>query len=187
MQAGIAPLDTGRNWFNRTPGLIPNTAGTTPINLVLNDIRSSVATTGGLVTTAGALFDTNFTQGGTPVKFEADNCFAMFPTVDDAIECALSLNTAFDKANEGTPDELDIRVAIGIDFGRILLVDGSDFFGHPVNRASKLGEDLARPGEVLVTIEAAARSRSLDAFALVPHTFQASGLDIEAYAVSRKG
>jgi len=124
--------------------------------------------------------------GGTPVKFEADNCYAMFPSVDDALDCALKLNTAFDKANEATPDELDIRIAIGIDHGRILVVDDSDFFGHPVNRASKLGEDLARPGEILVTAEAAARARSLDAIALAPHAFSASGLHIDAYAVSRR-
>jgi len=122
--------------------------------------------------------------GGTPVKFEADNCYAMFPTVDDALACSLALNAAFDKANEATPDELDIRVAIGIDHGRILLVDGIDFFGHPVNRASKLGEDLARPGEVLVTVEAAAMARSLDAYVLAPHAFTASGLHIDTYAVS---
>jgi class 3 adenylate cyclase len=124
--------------------------------------------------------------GGTPVKFEADNCYAMFPCVDDALSCALALNAAFDAANESTPDELDIRIAIGIDHGRILLVDDSDFFGHPVNRASKLGEDLARPGEILVTVEAAARTRSPDAFALAPHAFTASGLHIDAYAVTRR-
>ncbi|HET7842658.1 MAG TPA: adenylate/guanylate cyclase domain-containing protein [Xanthomonadales bacterium] len=125
--------------------------------------------------------------GGTPVKFEADNCFAMFPTVDDALACALALNDAFDKANEATPDELDIRIAIGIDHGRILVVDGNDFFGHPVNRASKLGEDLARPGEVLVTAEAAARASSLDGYILAPQAFTASGLHIDAYAIARRG
>ena len=122
--------------------------------------------------------------GGTPVKFEADNCFAMFPTVDDAIACAFALNAAFDAANVATPDELDIRVAIGIDHGRILLVDGNDFFGHPVNRASKLGEDLARPGEVLVAAEAMALSRDRDSYTLAAHTFATSGLRFDAYAVA---
>lgn len=122
--------------------------------------------------------------GGTPVKFEADNCFAMFPTVDDAIACAFALNAAFDAANVATPDELDIRVAIGIDHGRILLVDGNDFFGHPVNRASKLGEDLARPGEVLVAAEAMALSRNRDGYTLAAHTFATSGLRFDAYAVA---
>lgn len=125
--------------------------------------------------------------GGTPVKFEADNCFAMFPTVDDAIAASFALNAAFDAANESTPDELDIRIAIGIDHGRILLVDGSDFFGHPVNRASKLGEDLARPGEVLVTAEAMALSHKRDSFTLASHAFATSGLHIDAFSVSPGG
>ena len=33
----------------------------------------------------------------------------------------------------------------------MLLIDGVDFFGDPVNTASKLGEDLAIKAETLVT------------------------------------
>ena len=88
---------------------------------------------------------------GTLVKFEADNCYAMFPDVAGAINAATELNEAFRSANETTPEELDIRIACGIDFGPILVVPGEDFFGNAVNRACKLGEDLAAPGEILVT------------------------------------
>jgi adenylate cyclase len=94
---------------------------------------------------------------GTLVKFEADNCYAMFPDVDAAIDAAVDLHRAFVAANEQTPDELDIRISCGIDHGRILVVPGRDFYGNPVNRACKLGEDLARSGEVLITTEAFAR------------------------------
>lgn len=94
---------------------------------------------------------------GTLVKFEADNCYAMFPDVEEAIAAAIDLHRAFVAANEATPDELDIRISCGIDHGRILVVPDRDFFGNPVNRACKLGEDLARSGEVLVTTEAFAR------------------------------
>src|SRR6185295_5075935 len=85
---------------------------------------------------------------GTLVKFEADNCFAMFPDVAGAIQAALELSDAFSTANEATPDELDIRIACGIDHGAILVLPGEDFFGNAVNRACKLGEDLAGPGEI---------------------------------------
>ncbi len=50
-----------------------------------------------------------------------------------------------------TPPELDIRLSIGVDFGRFLIVGNNDFFGEPVNVASKLGEDIAKPGEILIT------------------------------------
>ena len=42
-------------------------------------------------------------------------------------------------------------MSVGIDFGRVLLIDELDFFGDPVNTASKLGEDLAIKAETLVT------------------------------------
>lgn len=120
---------------------------------------------------------------GTLVKFEADNCFAMFPTVADAIRAALELNEAFATANQETPEALDIRVACGIDFGPILVLPGEDFFGNAVNRACKLGEDLAGPGEVLVTQEAMASMPSSERIAGVPARFEVSGLVVEAFVV----
>ncbi|MDH3276390.1 MAG: hypothetical protein OEM99_17815, partial [Gammaproteobacteria bacterium] len=42
-------------------------------------------------------------------------------------------------------------LSVGIDYGRILLIGDTDFFGDPVNTASKLGEDLAIHAETLVT------------------------------------
>ena len=123
---------------------------------------------------------------GTLVKFEADNCFAMFPDVAGAVQAAIELNDAFRSANEATPDELDIRIACGIDFGPILVVPGEDFFGNAVNCACKLGEDLAASGEILVT---------RDAMAMLPKNrpvngshrqFEVSGILIDAYAVACK-
>jgi class 3 adenylate cyclase len=87
------------------------------------------------------------------VKFEADNCFARFSEVLSAIQAAIGINHALGGMNQMTPDELDVHVSCGIDYGRFLLVEG-DFFGAPVNKASKLGEDLAHPGEILVTEDA---------------------------------
>ena len=89
--------------------------------------------------------------GGEVVKFEADNCFASFPDALPAVQAGMALNAAFFGMNLLTPDELDIRISIGIDYGDILLIGGPDYFGDPVNCASKLGEDTAGPGEILVT------------------------------------
>ena len=94
--------------------------------------------------------------GGEVVKFEADNCFAIFKTPGDAIRASISLHPAMDSANLLTPDELDIRLSCGIDHGECLMPHAFDYFGAPVNRASKLGEDLAEPGQILVTPEAMA-------------------------------
>ena len=42
-------------------------------------------------------------------------------------------------------------LSVGIDYGEVLLIGESDYYGDPVNTASKLGEDLAVRGETLVT------------------------------------
>jgi class 3 adenylate cyclase len=43
----------------------------------------------------------------------------------------------------------DVSVSIGIKDGSLVLIEG-DVYGDPVNVASKLGEDIAEPGELLV-------------------------------------
>ena len=90
-------------------------------------------------------------HGGEVVKFEADNCFAAFPDVAAAVAAAVALNQTFHRINLSTADEYDIRIAIGIDHGRILLIGGPDYFGDAVNTACKLGEDTANAGEILLT------------------------------------
>lgn len=87
---------------------------------------------------------------GRLVKFEADNCFAIFPTAADAVQCGIAANMQFEGMNLLTVSEFDIRVCIGVSFGHILLVEERDFFGDAVNKASRLGEDIAEPGEILV-------------------------------------
>ncbi len=90
-------------------------------------------------------------NNGRVVKFEADNCFAMFDDVQASLQTAIELNTAFDALNLYTDDTFDIRISIGIDYGDVLLIGGPDYFGDTVNRASKLGEDVAGPGEIYVS------------------------------------
>lgn len=91
---------------------------------------------------------------GYMIKYEADNCFAVFPTPLLAVNAAIAMQHAFTASNLLTADDLDIQISCGIDCGKILIIAGEDCFGDAVNRASKLGEDIAASGEVLVTKEA---------------------------------
>jgi len=91
---------------------------------------------------------------GYMIKYEADNCFAVFPTPLLAVNAAIAMQHAFTASNLLTADDLDIQISCGIDYGKILIIAGEDCFGDAVNRASKLGEDIAASGEVLVTKEA---------------------------------
>ena len=90
---------------------------------------------------------------GLVIKFEADNCFAVFPTVEDALLASHRIHRDLALANLATPDESDAHVSIGIGFGPTLLAC-DDMYGSELNLASKLGEDVAKRGEILLTAAA---------------------------------
>lgn len=122
-------------------------------------------------------------NGGEVVKFEADNCFAMFNEPLAAVRAAIALNHAFEEINFYTQDQFDIRVAIGIDHGDVLLIGGPDYYGDVVNTASKLGEDEARPGEILVTERALAQFPSGAQIISNPIELDISGVTISAASI----
>lgn len=93
-------------------------------------------------------------HGGMLIKFEADNCFAILPNPLSAARAAISIQHAFHASNLLTADDLDIHVSIGIDYGKILIVNNEDMFGDAVNRACKMGEDIGDADDILITKEA---------------------------------
>ena len=130
--------------------------------------------------TAGPIVET---YSGTVVKFEADNCFATFPNTLSAVHAAIALQLAFDASNLLTTDEFDVHVSIGIDQGKILLIGNEDCFGDAVNRACKLGEDIAAAGEILVTQDAMKTVTTEIDFQLRDINISVSGLAIPTYAI----
>jgi len=90
-------------------------------------------------------------HGGRPLRQEADNLFAVFPDAQSALACGKALQERVEIANEPLPAASEIYVAVGIGFGRILLVGNDDAWGDEMNLACKLGEDVAQQGEVLLT------------------------------------
>jgi class 3 adenylate cyclase len=92
--------------------------------------------------------------GGTLVKQEADNLFVTFPDVGAAVDGAIAILQGLQAANVTLPAAEDVQAGIGIGYGDLLLVEDADLFGSEMNLASKLGEDLARPGEILLTEQA---------------------------------
>src|SRR6185312_15874003 len=93
-------------------------------------------------------------NGGTVIKQEADNLFAVFETPADALEAALDIFRGFETINGIVPDDRDIFGSIGIGCGPTLVIDDEDLFGCEVNLASKLGEDIAGASEILLTHDA---------------------------------
>jgi class 3 adenylate cyclase len=90
-------------------------------------------------------------NNGRLLKCDADNCYAFFDNTDDAIRASFDINEELFRHNDEFSLTEQIYLSVGIDYGRVLLVGNIDFFGDPVNTASKLGEDLAIKAETLVT------------------------------------
>jgi adenylate cyclase len=122
---------------------------------------------------------------GQVVKFEADNCFAEFPTAENALDAAVGIQIALGAANRTTPEDLDIEVSIGIDFGDFLLIDDREFFGNPVNLASKLGEDLGSGGDLLLTKAAVDALGAQSRFVFESSRHSISGMVLDAFRLVR--
>ena len=121
--------------------------------------------------------------GGFMIKYEADNCFAVFPDPLAAVNAAIAMQHAFSSENLLTSEDLDIHISCGIDYGKILIVGHEDCFGDPVNRASKMGEDLAVAGEILVTKEAMDMIPAAAGLKAREMNVSISGITIPAYLI----
>jgi class 3 adenylate cyclase len=92
---------------------------------------------------------------GEIVKLEADSFLLRFDDVSSACRGVLALERALARLNRGRPRNERLRFSYGIGFGDVVDLE-HDVFGLEVNLASRLGEDMARPGEALLTPAAAA-------------------------------
>ena len=115
---------------------------------------------------------------GIVVKFEADNCFAVFQNPDLALQAARDITHDLTVANLMTDEESDVHVSIGIGHGPVLLFC-DDMYGNELNLASKLGEDVAERGEILLTDAAKRRLKRKEPFDRVPLTV--SGVNMQAW------
>ena len=127
-------------------------------------------------------------QRGRVVKMEADNVFAVFERVEDAVGAAREVQEQLATANVFLPDDWDLHASIGIGYGELLMIaDDDDFYGNELNLASKLGEDIAEAGEILLT--EASHARLLDegprmTLAFDPRDVLVSKMTLKAYALT---
>src|SRR5271170_2296792 len=78
-----------------------------------------------------------------------DSVLAEFMSVVDAVHCAVEIQKALQRANEGELDELQMRFRIGINVGDVMAKEG-DIFGDGVNVAARL-EGLVKGSEICVS------------------------------------
>ena len=94
------------------------------------------------------IFDPHVTiHGGRLFKLMGDGALAEFPSVVSAVNCALAIQDATEKAAQ--QDQKAIRYRIGINSGEVI-IEGDDIYGEGVNVAARI-QALAPIGGVAVS------------------------------------
>jgi adenylate cyclase len=85
------------------------------------------------------------------VKNTGDGLLSQFPSVVDAVRCAVEVQREMMARNATASAERRIEFRMGINLGDIIIEDG-DIFGDGVNVAARL-EALAAPGGICLSAE----------------------------------
>ncbi|MBN2495130.1 MAG: adenylate/guanylate cyclase domain-containing protein [Deltaproteobacteria bacterium] len=88
---------------------------------------------------------------GVLLKLEGDSMLVIFRRAERAMDCALAMQRMLVEVNRGREEQEKVLLCVGLGFGELLRIGDEDVFGAEVNAASKLGEDTAKPWEILVT------------------------------------
>jgi len=88
---------------------------------------------------------------GILLKVEGDSFLVIFRNIRKALNCSLAMQKILVGYNKDKSNEEQVLLCIGLGYGDVLRIGDNDVFGYEVNAASKLGEDTAKAGEILVT------------------------------------
>lgn len=93
--------------------------------------------------------------GSQTYIMESDSIIALFPDVQSAMDATLEIHHSIkDKGLMLSEDEA-FQICAGVGYGDMLVTgEHGDFFGAEINLASKLGEDSAEAGELMLTQDA---------------------------------
>ena len=104
-------------------------------------------------------------HGGRIVKTTGDGALLEFPSVVDAVECAVAVQTVMAERNEDIPQDQRMQFRIGINLGDVL-IEGDDILGDGVNVAARL-EGIAEPGGICISSSAYDQVRDKVAVAFI--------------------
>src|SRR6516164_5498647 len=91
-------------------------------------------------------------HGGRLVKTMGDGVLLEFPSVVDAVECAVAVQAVMAERNQGITEDRRMLFRIGVNLGDIL-IEGDDILGDGVNIAARL-EGIAEPGGICISSSA---------------------------------
>src|SRR6516162_4346381 len=86
---------------------------------------------------------------GRIVKTTGDGLLVEFPSVVDALKCAVEIQRAMLDRSAGTPEDKRIAFRIGVNLGDVI-IDGDDIYGDGVNVAARL-EAMAEAGGICIS------------------------------------
>jgi TolB-like protein/class 3 adenylate cyclase len=86
---------------------------------------------------------------GRIVKTTGDGILIEFPSVVDAVRCAIDVQRGMTGRNSDQPEGTRVEFRVGINLGDII-IDGDDIHGDGVNIAARL-EALAEPGGICIS------------------------------------
>jgi TolB-like protein/Tfp pilus assembly protein PilF len=86
---------------------------------------------------------------GRVVKLMGDGLLAEFPSIVEAVECAVDIQRAMPGREPEMAEENRIELRIGVNLGDII-TEGGDIYGDGVNVAARL-EGLAEPGGICIS------------------------------------
>ena len=88
-------------------------------------------------------------RGGRIVKLMGDGLLAEFPSVVEAVQCAVDIQQNLIDRESDVSQEHRVRLRIGVNLGDVI-IEGSDIYGDGVNVAARL-EALSDPGGVCIS------------------------------------
>lgn len=90
-------------------------------------------------------------HNGILIKSMGDSLFVIFENVKNAVDSVLEMQKITNDYKAQESNQALFELCAGIGYGECYESNQGDFFGNEVNLASKLGEDIGKGREILVT------------------------------------
>jgi class 3 adenylate cyclase/pimeloyl-ACP methyl ester carboxylesterase len=123
--------------------------------------------------------------GGRIIDTAGDGILAEFPSVINATECAVEMQTIMATRNEAVPEARRMRFRIGINLGDVIH-DDARIYGDGINVASRL-EGIAEPGGICISrqvFDQVSRALKADFQALGPRTLKNIAQPVDVFAIA---
>ena len=122
---------------------------------------------------------------GRIIDTAGDGILAEFPSVINATECAVEIQTVMATRNEGVPESRRMRFRIGINLGDVIH-DDTRIYGDGINVAARL-EGIAEPGGICISrqvFDQVSRALKADFQALGPRTLKNIAQPVDVFAIT---